>query len=745
MTNTIEKSTPAQVQQEQASVQYPNHNKNLILAGGHFGGGRMMILDEDGFIPGLDSKAAHGLWWLDTRHDQRWYMLLNGEPMVCLSADESKGYAARFFYGNSAAVAKPGEYGALTAQTIRVRREVVISGGGAYERVTIHNHGLEPAEVQLKVLFGADFVDMFEVRGTVRKARGELLAAQVGDKSVTLGYRGLDNKLMQTSISFHTAEPLSVSGNFAVLHATVAPGQETTLDVAFSTYLEDCPILEEHPQPFGDFDSAAKAADDACEKWCSSAARVSVGNRRLQTVLDRALRDIYMLRIPTPFGPYVAAGIPWFYCPFGRDGLWNGLQMLPFVPELAREILVTHCGYQGQHVDHRTNQDVGNAFHEVHFGEMARLREVPFYRYYGTVDATPLFIVLFCRYVQWTGDLAFARKYWRHFRLAMRYVNRHAGRGYLAYGQKPQPGQQHEGLSNQDWKDAGDSIMYSDGELAVAPIATCNVQGYLLQAWESAAQLAKQLGYVRISRTLVRKAARLKKSFTNDYWMPEKNFLALALDGDGRQCDVVASNPGHVLRSGLLDADKAKAVAQRLQQPDMFSGWGVRTLAMSEKRYNPDSYQDGSVWWHDNGIICDGLMEIGEIEFAHAIFKAAVDAAMSAPDKRLRELDSGTARAESPNAPVGYPVACNPQLWGAGSVFMMLAATLGLNRREAQPNGRVLHVVAPALPDWLSYVAVNNLQVLGKSVDLRYATMRNGITACTSDGRSKGVRIIAES
>jgi glycogen debranching enzyme len=730
MTNKTQDKTPATSEQT-ATFSAPIPSRT-VLAGGLFGGGRMMIVDADGFMPALEPNSSHGLWWLDTRHVQRWYMLLNGKPMVSLGSDDNRSYAARFWYANARTEAVAGKFGALAEQTIRIKREVVLSGGGLYERVTLINNGMEPADLQLQLFHGADFVDMFEVRGDVRPKRGDNLPAQVSPEQVTLGYRGLDGKLIQTSIRFRSAQPLAVTADCTTLHAVLKPRQEAIVEVSFATHLEDNAIVEEHPELFADFASAAKSADDAFAQWMGQTARVEVSNPRLQTVLDRALLDIYMLRIPTPYGPYVAAGIPWFYCPFGRDGIWTGLQMLPFSPQLAREILVTNCGYQGKHQDDWTLEDVGNIVHEVRFGEMCRLCEKPFFRYYGTVDATPLFIVLFCRYVQWTGDIAFARKYWRHLRLALEYVNKTAGRGYLAYGQKPAPGDKPAGLANRDWKDAGDSMMYGDGQLARPPIATCNVQAYLLQAWEGAAWLSEQLGYTRISKTLARKAARLKKSFARDYWMPEQQCVAMALDGDGRQCDVVSSNPGHVLRSGLLDAEKTMALAKRLQQPDMFSGWGVRTLATKEKRYNPDSYHNGTVWWHDNGIICDGMMEVGEVDFAHAIFDAAVGVAMFAPDKRLKELDSGTQKDECPSGPVGFPVACKPQLWAAGSVYMMLGAVVGLNRTlKRGPSFAVFKLGPHRLPKWLQRVAIRRLKCGDELEDVTLANLPNGVTACT--------------
>jgi glycogen debranching enzyme len=745
MSTTLIPEPPATEETDrEIKFEHPSHRR-LVMAGGYFGGGRCLVFDEHGFMPGgLHATAAYGAYWLGTRHLNAWNILLNGKPLRLLRVSDSQGFAARYWYTNSAVHGKPGEPDVVPEQSIRILRDVVISGGGIYERIELQNNGMKPASLRLDVLFAADFVDMFEVRGHVRQKRGKYLPCEIEGNTVTMGYRGLDQRVMQTRLSFKSPLPLTVMKNHARLEVTLESHQQVVLEVAITTLLEDCPISEPHPEPFDTFNLAKLSAFEAFNDWAEQGAQVTVDDFHRNAVLQQAMCDIYCLRIPTPYGPYIAAGIPWFYDPFGRDAIWVALQMLAFMPNLAREILIVNCGYQGTSINDWTLEDIGNIVHEVRFGEMARLQEIPYFRYYGTVDATPLFIVLFCQYVQWTQDFAFARKYWRHLRLALQYVNKKAGRGYLAYGQEQPPEDKPAGLDNRDWKDSGDAIVKSDGELATPPIATCNVQGYLVEAWESAAKLAEQLGYHRLSRTLTGKAGRLKKSFPRDYWMPGKRFIALALDGKGNQCDVIASNAGQLLRTGILDDDLSRLVSQRMQQPDMFNGWAVKTLAEGELRHNPDAYQLGSIWWHDNGIICDGAIEVGEVAFAHKILKGAFDAAIATMEKRLKELDSGTDRRESPEGLVPYPVACDPQAWAAGSIFMMLSAVLGLNRRRAEHRQGILHVVRPELPGWLPLVWVSQLQAAGGRATLHFSTMSNGSTGCSIRRWESTLRVLVE-
>jgi len=437
------------------------------------------------------------------------------------------------------------------------------------------------------------------------------------------------------------------------------------------------------------------------ESWRAGQARITTGSAAFNEVLEQSYRDLYLLRQTTAGRPAMAAGVPWFAVPFGRDSLVVGLQTLSLMPDMSKEVLEVLAHYQGKKTVVETAERPGAIMHELRPGEMARLGEIAFRPYYGTVDATPLWLWLFAEYVLLTGDYAFGRKLWPQVRAALQFVEREvASTGYITYG-----GRGDTALSNQGWKDSGNCIVYSNGQLAKGPIAVCEAQGYLYAAWYKLAKVASHLGYKSMSLNLRHQSIALKARFNRQFYMPEQAFYAIALDGAGKRCDVISSNPGHLIVTGILPHKRALEVAKRMMEPDMFSGFGVRTLSSKEIAYQPMDYQVGAVWPHDNGFLVAGLCQVGDLEGAHKILRALTDVALSQSDRRLPELFCGFERGTL-QTPVPYPVACIPQLWAAGSVFHMTQSLLLV----AAQAGSASSLGGKAVPDWLQYIKVEGLR-----------------------------------
>ena len=454
-------------------------------------------------------------------------------------------------------------------------------------------------------------------------------------------------------------------------------------------------------------------ADDAYGKWRNSGATIETDNADFNKVVERAYRDLYMLRISSEHGDAIAAGIPWYVARFGRDQEITSMQTLLMQPDLAKGVLLDMAAHQGTKVDAETAEKPGKMMHELRVGEMARNNEIPFTPYFGTVDATPLWLSLLGKYVQQTGDVELAKRLQPNVDAALNYLDDEVkANGYIRYG-----GTAKEALSNQGWKDSGDSIMHGDGTLLQGPITLAEPQGYLFDAWKQAAHLSELSGNNDRAALLNGKADDLKARFNQDFWMPEKNYAALALDGQGRQAQVISSNPGHLLSTGILSPENAQLVVQRLMQPDMFSGFGIRTLSDNEVRFNPGSYHNGTVWPHDVSMIAAGIHDLTpESGMSDRVLTGMFDAAKKYPNYRLPELFGGFTRGNYPE-PIPYPETSSPQAWAAGSMFQLLGSTLGLHANGIDNS---LLVFKPTIPDNLGSVKVRGLRVGPNRVDLQF-------------------------
>ncbi len=577
--------------------------------------------------------------------------------------------------------------------------------GICYQELRIENHGTQPAEVNLTMQFAADFADIYEVRGLKRKARGDDMAPEVNEGRVTLKYWGLDGLVRRTVLQF-TPPPASLDAAQAQFHVALMPKREAVfyLAVACEKGVTSQQVLH--------FDQAAAAIGADLDAQKRQACRIEGSNGQFNAWVRRAASDLHMLTTKLPTGPYPYAGIPWFNTPFGRDGLITALECLWLDPTLARGVLAYLASTQATEVIPEQDAEPGKILHETRNGEMAALKEMPFGRYYGSVDATPLFVHLAHAYYERTGDRKFIEDIWPNLEAALFWMERYGDRdgdGFLEYNHRCQ-----DGLIHQGWKDSDDAIFHADGMLARGPIAVCEVQGYAYAAWRAGSSLAAAIGRPEEAASFAIRAEVLRHRFDRAFWCDGIGTYALALDGDKRPCQVRTSNPGQCLFTGIVLPHRAKRVAQTLFASESFSGWGIRTTAASEPRYNPMGYHTGGVWPHDNALIASGLARYGMAELASRIFTGLFDTAMYLDLHRIPELLGGFQR-NAGEGPIPYPVACAPQAWSAASVFLLIQASLGLTIDGITSK---ISFVRPWLPPFLNEAKILNLRVGDAAVDL---------------------------
>ena len=601
-------------------------------------------------------------------------------------------------------IARPGRV-EVPRGTLHVSRMKFLWEGVCYERLRLKNYQSAAVNLTLGLTFDADYYDIFEVRGTKRAARGRRLPPSAAGGTAVLAYAGLDGVTRRTRLTFAPA-PTRLTAGAARFDLTLPPSGEAVLDLAVS-----CEVGDEAPRPLP-YDEALAAAGAAPDATRDRVFALRADDARFNDWVNRARADLHMMVSDTPFGPYPYAGVPWFSTPFGRDGLITALECLWFDPGLARGVLAYLAARQATEVDPARDAQPGKILHEARGGEMATLGEIPFGSYYGSVDATPLFVLLAGAYHERTADRPFVESIWPNVEAALGWIDAYGDAdrdGFVEYARtNPQ------GLVNQGWKDSHDAIFHADGSFAAAPIALCEVQGYVYAARRAAAALARALGREERADDLDRTAADLRERFEKAFWCEDLGTYALALDGAKRPCRVRTSNAGQCLFSGIARPDHARRVARTLLGPEGFSGWGVRTLASSEARYNPMSYHNGSVWPHDNALIAWGLdlygLKKGVVEIAAALMGASPLLDLH----RMPELFCGFPRRPG-EGPTLYPVACAPQAWSAAAVFLLVQACLGL-RVSARENQ--VYLCDPRLPPSVKELRIENLRVGDASVDL---------------------------
>ncbi len=593
----------------------------------------------------------------------------------------------------------------LPRGTLHLFRSKFLWEGSCYERLRISNHGLRAVTLTLWFRFDADFADIFEVRGSTRARRGERLPDIVERDHVVLTYLGLDDVQRRTRLVWEPA-PAELTGSSARFELTLEPR-----DVASLAMVVRCESQRES-RPRLPYDDALAALVGTLTASRRQQCDVATSNGQFNDWVSRSTADLHMMITDTPHGPYPYAGVPWFSTPFGRDGIITALELLWCDPRIARGVLRYLAATQAREIDRGQDAEPGKILHETRSGEMAALGEVPFGRYYGSVDSTPLFVMLAGAYYERTGDLALIESIWPNLEQALLWIDRYGdadGDGFVEYARRSPTGLVHQG-----WKDSQDSVFHADGTLADAPIALCEVQGYAYDARRQAAALAHALGQAPRAEQLVLQAERLRAQFEERYWCDDLGTYALALDGAKRPCRVRTSNAGQCLFTGIVSPVRAGRLAATLVEPASFSGWGIRTVAASEARYNPMSYHNGSIWPHDNALIAAGLARYGYQDLALKILAGLFDASVFVDLHRMPELFCGFRRRPG-EGPTLYPVACAPQAWAAAGSFLLLQACLGLS---ISVPARRITFSHPKLPDFLERVDIHNLEVDGHFFDL---------------------------
>ncbi|MFO0775548.1 MAG: amylo-alpha-1,6-glucosidase [Nitrospiraceae bacterium] len=680
------------------------------------------VLDRYGDIQPLEA-FTHGLYHEGTRYLSHLELFLGGERPMFLSSSVREDNAALTVDLTNLDV-KEDERIVLRRGTVHILRSRFLWDGVCYEQVRLVHYGLEPISVDLSFRFDADFADIFEVRGTTRAKRGERLPTAVTADTVTLGYEGLDRVVRRTQLRFEPA-PERLTQSDALFTRRLEPKEEVTIALTVSCERNGC------GQVSLSYDQACSHANQALRDSMAMDCEVETTDWQFNNWLQRSRTDLHMMVTQTPQGSYPYAGVPWFSTPFGRDGIITAMEYLWVNPAIAQGVLDYLAVTQAKEVDPARDAEPGKILHESRLGEMAALGEIPFGRYYGSVDSTPLFIMLAGAYYERTSDVELLHRIWPNLELALAWLDRYGdadGDGFVEYAR-----QSKNGLVHQGWKDSHDSVFHMDGRMVEPPIALCEVQGYVYAAKKSAALCAEVLGKSAVAERLRAEARKVQQRFEASFWLESLSNYALALDGAKRPCVVQSSNAGHCLFAGIADEARARRVADTLLSPAMFSGWGVRTLGDREVRYSPMSYHNGSIWPHDNAVIAMGMSRYGMTDAAVTIMKALFDASLYMDQNRLPELFCGFTRREG-EGPSLYPVACSPQAWSAGSAYLLVAAALGLSIDAA---ARRVTFRRPQLPDFLEEMSMRNLRVGDATVDLRVSKGRVGLSIETvrQDGR----------
>ena len=633
----------------------------------------------------------------------------------------------------------PGGKNPIHKGELHIFRAKLLWNNACHEHVRVANYGLEPVETIVSIEFESDYKDIFEVRGFKRSRRGTTLPTQVGENELLLQYRGLDQIIRKTRITC-VPTPARLTSDRAEFIVSLPPKDEAHLYLTIGCEIEYETNLAPKNQPtlapvdyFGAFNCVTQAVASRLHNRC----KIVTSDPLFNSWLDRSTADLVMLTTTLPEGEYPYAGMPWYSTTFGRDGILTAREYLWVDPTLAKGVLAFLAATQATELDPARDAEPGKILHEARKGELAELNEIPFRRYYGTVDATPLFVGLAGAYYERTGDLEFIRSIWPNIRSALQWIDQYGdkdGDGFVEYARYSE-----KGLAQQGWKDSHDSVFHSDGRLADAPIALCEVQGYVYEAKLRAAQLAHLLGEHAFAQNLESEAHQLKDRFNKVFWCEQIGTYALALDGRKKQCAVSSSNAGHALWSGIATPEYAARVAGQFMDDNFFCGWGIRTIASTEARYNPMAYHNGSVWPHDNALIAEGMARYGFTDKAMTIFNGLREASLYMDQHRMPELFCGFSKRPD-EGPTLYPVACSPQAWAAASVFSLLQACLGLSFDPDKPEIRFRH---PQLPPFLDTVEIRDLAINGATVDLalqRYPS-NVGVKVVRKDGDAEVVTV----
>jgi glycogen debranching enzyme len=706
-----------------SSAEEPGERRGLLPRFTLKDGNTFLLADALGDIQGSDD----GLFTNDTRMLSRFELEIAGRRPSLLGAAVSQDNTLFTAHLTNRPLRALGEQ-SIPQGVIHIERRRFLFRERLFEQLRLTNFSEEDTQLPLKLLFAADFVDIFEVQGHVREARGEHLQSSVDERTISLAYRGRDDRVRSTHIRFSRPSE-SISSHSAEFLIELCRGAVADLFIEIGTHMHDLPGLER-------FDTAVRRLSTSMQERLAQGASITTSGPLFNQWIQKSRSDLALLTTPLPTGPYPYAGIPWFATQFGRDAIITALQTLWINPQLAAGVLSFLASTQAQETSAFRDSQPGKIMHETRRGEMATLGEVPFGQYYGGVDTTPLFVLLAGAYETRTGDRSLVDRIWNNILAATAWIERRldaSPTGFLDYARG-----ESSGLVNQAWKDSHDSIFHADGRIPHGPLAVVEVQGYVYAALNAMANLAGTRAQHAIADRWRCRADTLRAAIEWHFWIPEMNFYAIAVDGDGTPCRVRASNAGHLLFCEVPSAERGAAVSAQLLSDQSSSGWGIRTLALGQARYNPMSYHNGSIWPHDAAICAAGIARYGgrtqAVQILSDIFEAA-----NHFDFRLPELYCGFARIPG-QGPTPYPVACLPQAWSAASVFMLLQATLGV-RIDGQRNE--VHIERPLLPIGIESLNICDLPVADTRIDLEFHRIGNEVVAVPNKHVAGGVRVSA--
>lgn len=650
-------------------------------------------------------KKVQGVYYKDTQYINKIRLSINGYNPVLLSSNiKEDNEMLSIDLSNPQMLMDDGKI--LQQGEVHIHRNQLVRDDHFHEKIEVEQHNPETCQLTLKLTFGSEFKDIFEIRGLSREKRGQKLGDDYpDDKTIKLSYKGLDNVVRTTIVTF--SQPFEHADGGVLFRLNLPTKKKVSIDYSISFGIGDLIVNERR-----DFhqDSTALVSDILESK--SYIPHITTSNEHFTHWLVRSKIDLVSLMADTPTGKYPYAGVPWYNTAFGRDGIITALETLWAAPRLTRDVLLFLASSQAAEVNDEIDAEPGKIFHETRGGEMVAMKEVPFELYYGTIDATPLFVVLAGEYYQRTGDLNTIKRIWPNIQAAMQWVEEYGdldGDGFVEYKHKSK-----NGLTNQCWKDSHDSVMHLNGQLADPPIAMCEVQAYTYAAQLHAATIAIIFGEKGLAEKWRSQAKLLKENFNDKFWDKELECYVIALDGAKQPCRVKSSNAGQVLFTGIADAAKAKKVVSAMMKPDMYNGWGIRTLSADELRYNPMSYHNGSVWPHDVALIAHGMGKYGFQREAMQLMTGLFEASLVIDLQRLPELFCGMPRRKG-EGPTAYPVACSPQAWSVACVYILLKAILQI---QVLPAKKEILFCKPMLPSYLERIRIQNLDLSGTLVSL---------------------------
>ncbi|CEG25755.1 amylo-alpha-1,6-glucosidase [Bacillus sp. B-jedd] len=686
-----------------------------------------LLTDNKGNIP-VDHPYGLGLYTKDTRFLSRFNVLINGEEPILLASDAAENYMAKILLTNPHMETE--EELVLWRESVEIERTRFISNNVLYETLKLKNYFPKPVTFDLTIEMDVDFKDMFIIRGFQTGKVGSRTGQEIGENSLAFGYKGSDCLARKTAVGWDRKATSVTEAGQVTFRFTLGHAEEDKVTLFIQPQIGD--EKKGEPQPAS---TALAKLHDSYKKWSDETTKVKTDHAPLQSLIDRGIDDLRVLLTDVGYGPFPVAGLPWFGVPFGRDSIIAALQMLAFNPQIAKGTILTMANYQGKELDPWRDEQPGKIMHEIRYGELANTGQIPFTPYYGTIDATPLFLILVKEYVNWTGDFDILSVIEANIESALKWIDFYGDRDgdmFVEYHQESS-----KGIANQGWKDSGDSIVHRNGDYAESPIALSEVQGYVYQAKIGIADLYDLIGKKDQAEELRLSAEKMRAKFNDAFWMEDKEYYAIALDADKNQVGTITSNPGHLLYSGMLSNERAEAVSNMLVSEKMFSGYGIRTMGEGEAGYNPMSYHDGSIWPHDNSLILLGLSKTGRQSKANTVIGGLIKAASYFEYNRLPELFCGYG--DSLGKAVKYPVACSPQAWAAGTPLVFVQTILGL---FPDCSKKEIHL-SPRLLAEMNELAVHNVRI-GEGILSVHAVRTEGVLEVKILENTTGYKVVQQ-